>query len=110
MINNDKQIFKLFPKNKKQLVTIINKQLGKFGPNCDLTDIDTSRITDMSNLFKYSNFNGDISNWDVSNVRTMQSMFEYSKFNGDISNWNVSRVKDMSWMFMETEFNQDISK
>ena len=66
--------------------------------------IDTSLITDMSNLFSHSKFNGDISKWNTSKVTTMKSMFERSAFNGangSIGNWNTSKVTDMSKMFYE---------
>ena len=47
-----------------------------------------------------SNFNSDISNWDTSNVTDMSYMFFYaSNFNGDISNWDISNVTDMEGMF-----------
>ena len=97
------------PKTKKELKEIIKKRISKEGPNCNLNDVDTSLITDMSWLFYVSEFNGDISNWDVSNVNDMNCMFERSKFNGDISNWNVSNVDDMSDMFAYSGFSQDIS-
>ena len=122
------------PVDKKELKQIIKEQISKEGPNCDLNDIDTSLITDMSwlfyglkfngdiskwntskvknmdSMFSDSVFNGDISNWDVSNVNRMSHMFARSTFNGDISDWNVSNVEDMKYMFYESEFNQDISK
>ena len=82
-----------------QLRDLIEARIKEFGPNCDLNDIDVSQITDMSGLFKYSNFNGDISHWNVSNVENMHAMFFGSKFNGDISQWNVSKVTDMRHMF-----------
>ena len=52
----------------------------------NLNDIDTSKITDMSNLFKgYSNYDLsslDISKWNVSNVQNMSMMFSgCSNFN-----------------------------
>ena len=53
-----------------------------------------SNITNMSNLFERTNFNGDISKWDVSNVTNMYSMFYGCKtFNKDISNWDVFKCK-----------------
>ena len=98
------------PKTKDELKKIIEDRIEKEGPECDLNDIDTSLITDMSWLFFESKFNGDISNRDVSNVTNMKYMFYGSKFNGDISNWNTSNVNSMRGMFKESQFNRDISK
>ena len=80
------------PKKKHELEDIIKDRISKYGNECDLNDIDTSLITDMSCLFFGSEFNGDISKWDVSNVENMEGVFERSSFNGDISEWDVSDV------------------
>ena len=85
--------YKYFPKTKKELKAIIKKRIKDEGNEVDLKDIDVSNITDMSVLFKGTNFNGDISKWDVSNVNDMRFMFCYcGSFNKDISKWNVSNV------------------
>ena len=96
--------------------------LGTKDKPLDLNDIDTSKITDMSNLFDLmgsnirelvnlsKNGNFDISEWDVSNVTSMYSMFYCSAFNGDISNWDVSNVENMRWMFAGSYFDGNISK
>ena len=57
------------PETKSELQKIINETIEKYGPNCDLNFIDTSKIRDMSLLFYKSNFNGDISKWNVSNIK-----------------------------------------
>ena len=97
------------PKNREELCEIVYDRIREKGPYCDLNDIDTSLIEDMSNLFLHSTFNGNISKWNVSNVKDMSEMFVDSFFNGDISEWNVSNVLDMSLMFIGSLFNQDIS-
>jgi len=113
--------YKYRPKTKEELVEAIKKEIyevqGTFdNPNwkADLNCIDTSLITDMSELFSeeygLKEFNGDISKWNVSNVINMKAMFYGSKFNGNISNWNISNVENMNWMFSKASFNQDISK
>lgn len=56
------------PKDKDELIQIIEDTIKKEGRHCNLNFIDTSKITDMSYLFKNSDFNGNISEWDVSNV------------------------------------------
>ena len=103
--------YKYFPKTKEELKDIIKKRIKQEGNEVDLNDIDVSEITDMSELFRETNFKGDISNWNVSNVTDMSRMFWGCKeFNQDISVWNVSNVTDMSNMFDWCEdFNQDIS-
>ena len=97
------------PKTKKELKQIIIKRIDEEGPNCDLNDIDTSLITDMSWLFSCTDFNGDISEWNTSNVTDMSWMFCNSIFNGDISSWDISSVKNAHLMFYMSKFNGDIS-
>ena len=103
--------YKYFPKTKKELQDIITRRIEQEGNEVDLNDIDVSNITDMSGLFKGTDFNGNISKWNVSNVTNMRYMFTESKtFNKDISKWDVLKVKDMGYMFYKCEsFNQDIS-
>ena len=103
--------YKYFPKTKEELKDIIVNRIKAEGNKVDLNDIDVSEITDMSDLFGGTDFNGDISSWDVSNVTDMSSMFwECKEFNQDISNWDVSNVTNMNTMFAWCEdFNQDIS-
>ena len=67
---------KVQPKNKKELVKIIEDTIKKEGYNCNLNFIDTSCIEDMSYLFSKSKFNGDISKWDISSVLNISGMFE----------------------------------
>ena len=107
---NSKMPYNYCPKTKDELKDIIKQKIESEGNECNLNDIYTGNITNMSNLFEYSDFNGDISKWDVSNVTTMPGMFAYSKFNGDISNWDVSNVINMKYLFAYSKFNGDISK
>ena len=96
---NSKILYNYYPKTKDELKDIINQKIESEGNECNLNDIDTSNIIDMSYLFEYSDFNGDISRWNVSKVKNMKGMFLHSKFNGDISNWDVSNVVYKSYMF-----------
>ena len=107
---NSKIVYNYHPETKEELRKIIKQKIESEGNECDLNDIDTSNITDMSNLFLESDFNGDISKWNVSNVESMWAMFYRSNFNGDISNWVVSNVTNMKYMFKNSNFNGDISK
>ena len=109
---NKIQKCKYFPETKKELEEIIKERIKKEGNECDLNDIDVSRINDMGKLFYDSDFNGDISEWDVSNVIDMSAMFMASKFDGDLSKWNVSKVINMYSTFWQSDFtgeNGDIS-
>ena len=82
---------------------------------------NTSRVTDMTNMFKGSGNAGsvnsvvdlNIGSWNVATVRDMHGMFSFaSKFNNSgsdsIKNWNVEMVTDMNNMFNGTYFNQPI--
>ena len=70
----------------------------------------TSGITDTSNLFQSTSFNGNISSWDTSQVTNMEYMFDLAEsFNQDISKWDTSKVTNMESMFQSaTSFNQNI--
>ena len=112
-INKDIDSHNYHPKTRDELIELINELIEERGNDANLNDIDTSEITDMSQLFFKSKFNGNISEWDVSKVEDMSYMFSESTFNGDISNWDVSNVKDMFCMFYGSEFtgeHGDISK
>ncbi|MBC2838165.1 BspA family leucine-rich repeat surface protein [Robiginitalea sp. SC105] len=83
----------------------------------DLTKVCTTKVTDMSYLFQFLNFNQAIGSWDVSNVTDMAGMFwnpigmgtsTPNPFDQDISAWDVSNVSNMRVMFAGSLFNQDI--
>jgi surface protein len=108
--SKNKPVYKYFPETSKELKDLIKQLITERGWKADLNDIDTSKITDMSELFNYlDKFNGNISLWDVSNVTDMRSMFYGSRFNGDLSDWDVSKVTNMSAMFYGSRFNGDLS-
>jgi len=105
--------YNYYPKTKDELLSIIGKRIEKEGTECDLNDIDTSKIIDMSELFMgLHEFNGNISGWDTSKVTDMNCMFyEAKSFNQDISKWDTSKVTNMECLFCGAEsFNQDISR
>jgi surface protein len=119
----NKRTYTCQPKDKIELRKIIIDRIKKEGNECDINDIDVSKITDMSRLFDvgpsfvgghpaFKDFNCDISMWDVSNVKDMGYMFlGCTEFNCDLSKWNVSNVENMGHMFCECErFNCDLSK
>lgn len=98
---------KYFPRTEASLVELCKD------PEVYLGDINTSLITDMSDLFfcfKREDFSG-IQTWDVSRVRDMSFMFcGCGNFNEDLSDWNVSNVKNMYGMFDSCKaFTRDIS-
>ena len=118
-----KSFYTCQPNTKDELQEIIIKRIKEDGNDCDLNDIDVSKITDMSCLFNantdwnsgnkiFKYFNGDISQWNVSNVTNMCGIFNWcDKFNCDISLWDVSNVEDMEHMFNYCgHFNCDISR
>ena len=86
------------PSTKTELQELVKDESVYLG------DIDTSLITDMSNLFDRSNvyrrdFSG-IESWDVSNVTDMSFMFCLCvDFNYPLDSWDVSNVTDISYMF-----------
>ncbi|RDU61728.1 hypothetical protein CQA53_09830 [Helicobacter didelphidarum] len=114
------------PQNRDELVKLVRDE------SINLSDIDTSKITNMAWIFSSitkkscesiknnidewidlkscintagnrKNFQG-IETWNVSNVATMEGMFAWSEsqFNENISSWNVSKVTNMGYMFAGT--------
>ena len=83
------------PKSRSELEMIISSAFKR--KQYDLNFIDTSKITDMSKLFKSVKHNFDVSSWDVSNVKDMSNMFSSCyKFTGKgLENWNVSNVTNI---------------
>lgn len=109
IIKNQKhKTYKYFPKNKEELIDLINNQ------HVNLGDINVSNITDMSNLFnnsKRKDFSG-IEEWDVSNVTNMSNMFcGCVNFNQSLEKWDMNNVVYMDNMFYGcTNFNQPSKK
>ena len=75
----------------------------------DISEWDTSEITDMTYMFcgctSLSSIS-DISKWNTSKVTDMTNMFSECKLLKelpDISMWDVSSVNDMSFMFSKCE-------
>lgn len=70
---------------------------------CDVSNLDTSKFTDMSYMFVYctSISNIDVSRWNVGNVTSMQGMFNgcTSLKSLNIEGWNTSSVSNMSDLF-----------
>lgn len=106
-----------FPRNKKDLVIIIesilNEAYRKGETQISLNSIETKNVVDMVNLFVHisndidSNILNsftviDVSEWDVSNVTNTQFMFAFLpnviSF-GDLSHWDLSNVDYTNCMF-----------
>ena len=96
-------------KDKAELVKVIKFYSENYSED-SLNWLDVSGITDMSELFKETNYNGDISEWNTSNVTNMSWMFYYAEsFNQPIGDWDVSNVTEMFGMFKYAKvFNQHI--
>ena len=84
----------------------------------DLSNIDTSNVTEMSHLFERAGSNVSsfevtgISEWDTSKVYSMHGMFNGSGKNartwsiGDLSNWDTTSVIYMAYMFENIKASQ----
>ncbi|MCB0497266.1 MAG: BspA family leucine-rich repeat surface protein [Cyclobacteriaceae bacterium] len=72
---------------------------------------DLSNVSSAYYMFsEVKDFTSDLSGWDVSNITNMSNMFAYTNINQDLNSWNVSNVADMSYMFRDaTAFNGNIS-
>ena len=104
------------PKTKDELQSLIQKRINVSTGILDLSDIDTSLITDMMFLFKVENkqYIKKIifgKKWDTSNVISFQEMFYgLEKLTElDLSYFDTSKVTDMSVMFCDCKSLQHIN-
>ncbi len=110
--SNPIEFFLFYVASKAELQTEITRAINAEGATANLNYIDTSEVTDMSQLFENNaTFNGDISKWDTSSVTNMYAMFSgATSFNQPLNNWDVSSVTTMSSMFYgATSFNQSLN-
>lgn len=91
--------------NMKSLSSEFYNYLGADIPV--LKGLDTSKVTNMSSLFKYCTdlTSLDLSSFDTSEVTNMIQMFDRcSKLTElNLSNFNTSKVTNMSYMFQDCE-------
>ena len=79
----------------------------------DISNLDTSNVTDMSYLFNDCislTSLPDISKWDIKNVKDMRGLFAscYEIKNlPDISNWNMENVSDISLELRKIEISNE---
>jgi len=111
MYNNYKCRYKVG--DHSELVRLI-KDFSYYSKGNKIIDydwIDTTYVTDMSNVFNGITCKINISRWNTSRVTNMNSMFYgCTEFNSDLSHFDVSNVTDMTYMFCGCKsFNQDIS-
>lgn len=106
------------PKNKKELVEIINERIKNLDSIVlDLTDINTDLIIDMSYLFERFSYELypfkiiDVTGWDVSNVEDMTNIFSnlvsIEEIKG-LHTWNMKNVKNASGMFQDCEMLREL--
>ena len=73
---------------------------GETYENPEFYELRTQKGTNYDNLF--NGYNGpdiDVSQWDTSKVTSAQYCFSDCKKSMDISNWNLSSLTDASYMF-----------
>ena len=68
VLDPEKKSKKVTARDKNHLHRIISRRIEKYGPNCDLNDIDVSK-------------------WNVSNVKDMTEMFRLSPLEGKEPGW-----------------------
>ena len=76
--------------------------------NLDVSNWDTSNVTNLDSTFFSAKGIKGYSSWNTSNVVTMHATFKNATVVSDISKWNTSQVTDMSDMFNNAKFNRNI--
>ena len=62
------------PEDKYKLVKIVQYYSDNYNTH-SLNWLDVSDLTDLAEIFSFSEYTGDISKWDVSNVTDMRETF-----------------------------------
>ncbi len=93
-----------FPKKFGSAATDMSSMFSRYaGTALDLSDFDTSSVTDMSHMFYGVTATLPFKEWPnfvTNNVKDMSSMFfEYKGTTLDLSSFDTSSVTDMSHMF-----------
>lgn len=97
------------PTTREALHALVRGEIHRLGPNCDLNHIEVGYITDFTDIFAETQFNGDVSRWDVARSWNFSGMFRDCPFNGDVSKWDVANAENFSNMFSNSNFNGDVS-
>ena len=97
--------------NQKSI--IVNPGIDKVVGNVVVKGIkywNTSRVTNMSSMFKNNKSFNEKLEWDTSQVDDMSNMFKNAtSFNQSVENWNVTKVINMKSMFKNAnKFEQNI--
>ena len=91
--------------NNKPIVSMVYMFSDSQATTLDLSNFDTSNVTNMSGMFYQSKATTlDVSTFDTSKVTNMNGMFYNSQVTTlDVSNFNTSNVTNMSWMFYNSQ-------
>ena len=100
----------IIAQDNDHLKELVAQAIATYGPLCDLNYIDVSVVTEFTDIFRGSRFNGEISKWDTSRAIGTNHMFEDSKFAGDLSEWRLPKCVCVTSMFESSAFNGDVSK
>ena len=78
------------------------------GGSATIDNWDTSRVTDMNEMFRgCHSFNQPLNSWDTSNVTDMNQMLRgCSVFNQPLDNWDLSNVTFIGDMFRDTNMSK----
>ena len=87
------------------ITNMSNMFMGSSATSINLSDIDTSNVTNMSGMFNRSQATTlDVSHFDTSKVTNMSGMFDNSKATTlDVSHFDTSKVTNMSDMFSNSK-------
>ena len=110
VINKNFKDNKIVVSSLKELKSIIKDRsidpsTKKFNKDIDLSDIDVSKLDDLSETFLWYKFETiNISGWDTSKVKNMRQMFFGCEQLTDIigiEDMNIDNCEDMSYMFAD---------